>query len=136
MSTSAVLSGLYAHLPSNGSELVLFDVNRNVKFGPLDPSGGRRTRSRAGRPVSETTDWRRDKCWRRNGEAVERVVEAGDTTERTRPLGAGLSQRGFFAVACRAAVSDHDSLYGLTPDQSENFGVNLGAWPRVANAER
>ena len=35
VSTPAVLSELYAHLPSNGSELVLFDVNRNVKFGPL-----------------------------------------------------------------------------------------------------
>jgi len=34
-STSAVVSALYAHLPPNGSELVLFDVNRTIKFGPL-----------------------------------------------------------------------------------------------------
>jgi hypothetical protein len=35
VSTPAILSALYAHLPANGSELVLFDVNRTVKFGPL-----------------------------------------------------------------------------------------------------
>ena len=35
VSTRAILSALYAHLPANGSELVLFDVNRSVKFGPL-----------------------------------------------------------------------------------------------------
>src|SRR5262249_56047531 len=35
VSTAAIVSALYAHLPANGSELVLFDVNRTVKFGPL-----------------------------------------------------------------------------------------------------
>jgi alpha-beta hydrolase superfamily lysophospholipase len=35
VSTPAILTALYAHLPDNGSEIVLFDVNRTVKFGPL-----------------------------------------------------------------------------------------------------
>src|SRR5512137_2290649 len=35
VSTPAILSALYAFLPDNGSEIVLFDVNRTVKFGPL-----------------------------------------------------------------------------------------------------
>jgi alpha-beta hydrolase superfamily lysophospholipase len=35
VSTRAIVSALYAHLPENGSELVLFDVNRTAKFGPL-----------------------------------------------------------------------------------------------------
>ena len=35
VSTRAVVSALYAHVPSNGSELVLFDVNRNVKSSLL-----------------------------------------------------------------------------------------------------
>lgn len=35
VSTRAIISALYAHLPANGSELVLFDLNRNAKFGPL-----------------------------------------------------------------------------------------------------
>ena len=33
VSTRAVVSALYALLPPNGSELVLFDVNRSAKFG-------------------------------------------------------------------------------------------------------
>ena len=33
--TPAILTALYAFLPDNGSEIVLFDVNRTVKFVPL-----------------------------------------------------------------------------------------------------
>src|SRR5512137_2016057 len=35
VSTPAILTALYSFLPDNGSEIVLFDVNRTVKFGPL-----------------------------------------------------------------------------------------------------
>src|SRR6476620_9182326 len=35
VSTPAVLSALFAQLPANGSEIVLFDINRNAKLGPL-----------------------------------------------------------------------------------------------------
>ncbi len=35
VSTPAILTALYANLPDNGSEIVLFDVNRTLKFAPL-----------------------------------------------------------------------------------------------------
>ena len=35
VSTRAIINALYAQPPANGSELVLFDLNRNAKFGPL-----------------------------------------------------------------------------------------------------
>src|SRR5215813_6840140 len=35
VSTPAILNALYANLPDNGSEIVLFDVNRSLKFSPL-----------------------------------------------------------------------------------------------------
>ena len=35
VSTPAVISGLYDHLPANGSELVLFDLNRAAGVSPL-----------------------------------------------------------------------------------------------------
>ena len=35
VSARAVIASLYASLPANGSELVLFDLNRNTRFGPL-----------------------------------------------------------------------------------------------------
>jgi alpha-beta hydrolase superfamily lysophospholipase len=35
VSTSAVVQSLYANLPANGSELVLFDINRRAGVGPM-----------------------------------------------------------------------------------------------------
>ncbi len=35
VSTRAVVTALYNHLPKNGSEVVLFDLNRAASFGPL-----------------------------------------------------------------------------------------------------
>ena len=35
VSTPAVLAELHARLPANGSEIVLFDINRAAKLGPL-----------------------------------------------------------------------------------------------------
>jgi alpha-beta hydrolase superfamily lysophospholipase len=35
VSTSAVVQSLYANLPANGSELVLFDINRRAGVGPI-----------------------------------------------------------------------------------------------------
>ena len=39
VSTRAIITGLYSQLPDNGSELVLFDLNRTIKFGPLLSTG-------------------------------------------------------------------------------------------------
>jgi alpha-beta hydrolase superfamily lysophospholipase len=87
VSTPAIVSALYAHLPSNGSELVLFDVNRTVKFGPLLrrssdtalarllPTGARAYRT----TIITNADGDGD-------EEVERTTEAGETTERMRAL--------------------------------------------------
>ena len=35
VSTRAIVDALYGNLPANGSELVLFDLNRSARFGPL-----------------------------------------------------------------------------------------------------
>jgi alpha-beta hydrolase superfamily lysophospholipase len=128
VSTSAIVSALYAHLPSNGSELVLFDVNRTIKFGPLLrpsaqtamdrvlPSGVRSYRTAV--ITNDQTD---------GNDAVERVTEAGGTDERIRPLGLAYPA-GLFSlshVALPFPVSD--GLYGVAPDPTENFGINLGA---------
>ena len=39
VSTRAIITSLYANLPANGSELVLFDFNRSAKLGLADPAG-------------------------------------------------------------------------------------------------
>jgi hypothetical protein len=128
VSTQAVLSGLYDHLPANGSELVLFDVNRNVKFGPLlrasaeaalsqlVPVGVRNYRLTIVTNAGEGTD-----------DAVERVVEAGVMAEQIRPLGLQYPKGVFSLSHVALPFPLSDSLYGLTPDLSEDFGVHLGS---------
>jgi hypothetical protein len=63
----------------------------------------------------------------RSGEEVERKIDAGDVTEVDRPLGvaypAGLYSLSHVALPFPMS----DSLYGLTPDPSEDFGIHLGS---------
>ncbi|WP_425351431.1 alpha/beta hydrolase [Methylocystis bryophila] len=130
VSTQAVVSGLYSHLPANGSELVLFDVNRNAKFGPLLRASAETALSRLAPPEQRTyrltvitnTDEGTD-------DVVERVVEANSTVDHTRALGL-FYPKGVFSLSHVALPFPlTDSLYGLAPDDTENFGVNLGALP-------
>jgi len=127
VSTRAIVSALYAQLPENGHELVLFDVNRTAKFGPLlrssadtalariVPSAPRRYRLTV---ITNSDD--------ESDDVIERVTEAGSDVEKSRPLGLSYP-RGFYSlshVALPFPVSD--ALYGAEPDPSENFGENLG----------
>lgn len=129
VSTRAIVNALYVNLPANGSELVLFDINRNTKFGPLLrastdtvvarllPPAPRTFRTTIITNVSPTS-----------AEVQERVTEAGATTEQTRNLGL-LYPRDVFSLSHLAlSFPMNDSLYGLTPDAGDTeFGVNLGA---------
>ncbi len=128
VSTRAILSALFVHLPANGSELVLFDLNRNTKFGPLVrshldtvlarllPEAPRNFRmaiiTNAGPDTSEV---------------VERSTEAGATMEQTRALGLTYPRDAYSLSHVALPFPASDSLYGSQPDPAENFGVNLGA---------
>jgi alpha-beta hydrolase superfamily lysophospholipase len=127
VSTRAIVTALYANLPANGSELVLFDFNRSAKLGLLIrpgtntlltrilPPPPRRFRTTVITNASAASD-----------EVVERVIEAGSTTERVRSLGLRypLGVYSLSHLALTFPVSD--PLYGMQPDDSEDFGVNLG----------
>jgi alpha-beta hydrolase superfamily lysophospholipase len=128
VSTSAIVTALYSHLPSNGSELVLFDVNRTVKFGALlrpaaDTALARLLPSRA-RTYRTTIITNANVT---NGEEVERTIEAGEVSEHDRALGFTYPPGLYSLSHVALPFPMNDSLYGLTPDPSENFGVNLGA---------
>ena len=128
VSTQAVVDALYAHLPDNGSELVIFDINRSAKFGPLLrpaietllgrllPEAPRRFRT------SIITD-----AGSGSGDMVERVTEAGATTEQVRPIGLTYPKEVFSLSHIALPFPVTDSLYGLTPDPAEDYGVQLGA---------
>ena len=88
VSTRAIISSLYVHLPANGSELVLFDLNRDAKLGPLlrSASDAVLTRLLPAPPRRFRTTIITNAAVG-SSEVVERVTEAGADTEQERPLG-------------------------------------------------
>jgi len=128
VSTPAVISGLYAHLPANGSELVLFDLNRAAAVSPLLrnaaesvlsrilPAPPRRYRTVI---ITNTAPNRYD--------VVERVTEAGAVDEHVQPLDLAFPHGIFSLSHVALPFPMSDSLYGMEPDHDEDFGIHLGA---------
>src|SRR5215831_9437871 len=128
VSTSAVISRLYAPLPANGSELVLFDINRAAVVSPLLRDAAETALSRILPPpprnyrVVVLTNEAADTY-----KVLVRSMEAGATTEQSRALGLAFPQ-GIFSLSHVALPFPlSDSLYGMEPDNSEDFGIHLGA---------
>jgi alpha-beta hydrolase superfamily lysophospholipase len=127
VSTRAIISSLYVHLPANGSELVLFDLNRDAKLGPLLrsasdavltrvlPAPPRRFRTTIIANASEGSS-----------EVVERVTEAGTETVQERPLGLSFPPGVFSLSHVALPFPPSDGLYGFDPDPTDDFGIQLG----------
>ncbi|RDJ24034.1 alpha/beta hydrolase [Bosea caraganae] len=128
VSTRAIITSLYAHLPANGSELVLFDLNRSTKFGPLLSSASDTllTRILPAPPrnfrVAVITNASAD-----SSAMVERVTEAGASAETVRDLGLSYPFDVFSLSHVALPFPTSDALYGLNPDPGEDFGIKLGA---------
>jgi alpha-beta hydrolase superfamily lysophospholipase len=128
VSTRAIITALYQQLPDNGSELVLFDLNRNVKFGPLMRASANTLLNRIlpdpPRSFKTTiiTNLHPD-----TSEVMERITAAGSTTEQTRALGLSYPLGVFSLSHVALPFPLSDSLYGLFPDPLEEYGVSLGA---------
>lgn len=128
VSTRAILSGLYAHLPANGSELVLFDVNRNTKFGPLLSSASDTMLARIlpdpPRRFRTTIITNADP---ERTDVVARTTEPGTETEQVQELGLVYPVDVYSLSHVALPFPTTDSLYGLHPDPNEDFGIHLGA---------
>jgi alpha-beta hydrolase superfamily lysophospholipase len=128
VSARAIISALYRLLPDNGSELVLFDLNRNAKLGPLlsSPSETVITRLLPDPPQryrsTIITNANPD-----TNEVVERVTEVGALADRSRSLGMSYPVDVFSLSHVALPFPVSDSLYGLQPDPNEDFGIRLGA---------
>ncbi len=128
VSTRAIVNALYAHLPANGSELVLFDLNRSAQFGPLFRPSADNVLARLlpAPPRAFRTTIITNASASEPG-VVERVTEAGATTEQVRPLDLAYPRDVFSLAHIALPFAMDDALYGLQPSRTENFGVNLGA---------
>ena len=128
VSTRAIITALYAQLPANGSELVLFDMNRTIKFGPLLSSSADTVLTRVLPPAPRRF---RTTILANAGPAsdamVERVTEAGSATETTRPLDLTYPPEVFSLSHLALPFPTGDGLYGMRPDPNDDFGINLGA---------
>lgn len=128
VSVDAIIAALYAHLPANGSELVLFDVNRQSKFAlvlraeaaaalaRLLPSEPRLYRTTVITNAGPET-----------AEVIERVTEPGEVASSMRPVGLSYPFGVFSLSHVAVPFPVSDGLYGLEPDPGEDFGIRLGA---------
>ena len=128
VSTPAVISRLYARLPANGSELVLFDINRAAAVSPLLRNAAETALSRIlpapprNYRTAVITNEAPDTY-----KVLERTVEAGAISEQTRALGLAFPPGIFSLSHVALPFPMSDSLYGMKPDPSEDFGIHLGA---------
>jgi hypothetical protein len=130
VSTPAILTALYAHLPDNGSEIVLFDVNRTVKFGPLlRPSSYvalEQLKPTSPQPYRFTSIVNASDD---SAATLERSIAPGQLAPVDRPLDLPYPP-GIFSLSHLAIpIPMDDPLYGMQPDpKSRNeFGFSLGA---------
>jgi alpha-beta hydrolase superfamily lysophospholipase len=127
-STRAVIQSLYANLPDNGSELVLFDLNRSASFGPLINGEADMALSRMLPPAPR--NYTLSLVTNQSGitsEVVEARVLAGREEETRRDLGLSFPPGVFSLSHVAIPFPLDDSLYGIEPVGPPEFGVHLGA---------
>jgi alpha-beta hydrolase superfamily lysophospholipase len=122
--TTALVDNLFVLLPQNGSELVLFDRNRNADAGPLVRPDVDAMIEMLSRPVN------RPYAFTVIGVSAEgsyaRTLEAGATkfADVLLPQVYPADMVSLSHVALPFPMND--GLYGTEPDAGEDFGVRLG----------
>lgn len=126
VSTPAVISNLYDRLPANGSELVLFDLNRSLNYGPLlRPEmailGERllpeRERNYALTVVSNKAD---------DSQAFAVRTAVHSMAQEIQPLDVAYPPDLFSLSHVALPFPPSDALYGQHPATTENYGIRLG----------
>lgn len=128
VSTPAVLATLYDRLPANGSEIVLFDLNRSSQFGPLFVAGAQAALERilpsAPRAYAVTVVGNSAPGTLR---AVARRTPGGAAAESILPLDTAWPREVFSLSHVALPFPPADGLYGAEPDPADDFGAQLGA---------
>jgi alpha-beta hydrolase superfamily lysophospholipase len=129
VSAPAILTRLYAHLPDNGSEIVLFDVNRTLKFAPLLRQSAyvavERLAPRTPQPYRFTVIANASDD---NDQVVERSIAPGRLEAEVRPLNLSYPPGIFSLSHVAVPFPIDDPLYGIQPDPRTKYeyGYNLG----------
>jgi alpha-beta hydrolase superfamily lysophospholipase len=128
VSTRAIISSLYAQLPANGSELVLFDINRTTQLSPLL----RASMLDALRRLAPIPPLRYRFTVLTNASSESSLVVEDSTppssTETTvKPTGLVYPAEVYSLSHVALPFPETDSLYGRAPDPDDDLGVHLGA---------
>jgi alpha-beta hydrolase superfamily lysophospholipase len=125
--TDSVVHALFDHLPANGSELVLFDINRANLLAPLltPAATGAADTLRADTPRRYTltliSNLRPDTL-----EVGESVTAPGKRQAVTHPLALQFPASVYSLSHVALPFPMDDALYGLSPRMDEDFGIRLG----------
>ncbi|MDU9406176.1 alpha/beta hydrolase [Pseudomonas sp. zfem001] len=127
VSTPAVVRQLFERLPANGSELVVFDINRSQAASSLlrtDMSG---LLEQLLPPAKRDYDLTVVGVAPEQGRAVEaRRIAAGDQQVQRVSLGVDYPRQLFSLSHVALPFPPSDPLYGSDPTPDENYGVALG----------
>lgn len=127
VSTPAVVHRLFDRLPANGSELVVFDINRSQAASSLlraDMSG---LLEQLLPPANRDYDLTVVGVAPEQGRAVEaRRIAAGSQQVQRQPLGVDYPSQLFSLSHVALPFPPGDPLYGSDPVPGEDYGVALG----------
>lgn len=127
VSARAVVTALYDRLEANGSELVLFDINRATSaamlFRQSATVAAERLASPAPRKYALTIV---GNAGPDNPAVTATTVAAGASAASVRPLDTTYPPDMFSLSHIALPFPPSDGLYGSNPDPADNFGVNLG----------
>jgi len=126
ISTEAIVDKLFAKLADNGSELVLFDVNRSDDLKPYfkNPQEDLLARTSAGQRRYEftlITNARSDTM-----DVVARSFPKAGGPHRDTLLNLSWPQQLFSLSHVALPFAPDDPLYGTEPNMSEDYGVRIG----------
>lgn len=128
VSTRAVVEALYNRLPANGSELVLFDINRRAEFGPLLKPNADTALERLLPPPPRryaTTVVGNGPAGSGNS-VVADTLPANGLAHQRQALGIAYPPEIYSLSHVALPFPPDDSLYGRTPTDPHQFGLSLG----------
>ncbi|HYX19963.1 MAG TPA: alpha/beta fold hydrolase [Thermoanaerobaculia bacterium] len=125
--TWSTIDALFGRLQDNGSELVLFDVNRSaVAVGLLEHGADDRL---AALLASRDRHYRLDLVTNAKAgapEVVARTLDAGAVEARDTPTGLAWPPQIFSLSHLATPFRPDDPLFGIAPDLSKDYGLRLG----------
>jgi alpha-beta hydrolase superfamily lysophospholipase len=125
--TDAVSTRLFDALPDNGSELVLFDVNRSARARPFLQPASEELLKRLSSPtrrryaITVIANEGPDTL-----DVAERRIAAGSETPASRPLHLSWPTAVYSLSHVAVPFPSDDTLYGGEPDSAQGAGIHLG----------